>query len=88
MPIARLSARGQLVIPSEVRKKLNLTRGSRLEIHVDDNKIVAYPIPEDPISACHGILKLGKSAIEIMKEVRKEERSFEELTERRKKRKK
>lgn len=47
-------------------------------MHIEDYKIVAYPIPDDPIDACCGIIKLEKSALEIMKEIRSEEKTLEQ----------
>lgn len=36
----KVHKKGVIVIPAEIRKKLNITEGSVLELEVEDNKIV------------------------------------------------
>lgn len=40
MPRARLSSKGQIAIPSEIRRQLNLRRGTEFAITVEDGDVV------------------------------------------------
>jgi AbrB family looped-hinge helix DNA binding protein len=44
--LVKMSTKGQLVIPQEIRKVLNLQPGAELEIELDDKKIVLTPLVE------------------------------------------
>lgn len=77
MAAVQVSAKGQIVIPARIRKELKIKPKSRLEVIRDGDQIIAYPLPDDPIEACFGAIKFGKTASEIMKEVREEERRLE-----------
>jgi len=77
MPIGTLSTKGQLIIPAHIRRQFHLKPKDKVDIHVDKQVIVLYPIPDDPIHACFGALRVKKSAASIMHEVRKEEKKIE-----------
>ena len=50
-----LSSKGQLVIPKEIRRRLNLGPGSRFHIRLtEDGDIVLDPIPADALDALWG----------------------------------
>jgi len=78
MSTVRVSNKGQIVIPAKIRKELNINPKTKLEIYREGDKIIAYSIPPDPIEACYGAIKLDKSATEIMRETREEEKILEE----------
>jgi AbrB family looped-hinge helix DNA binding protein len=44
----RLSGKGQIVIPAEVRSQLGLKKGSTLTLRLEDRKIVIEPLEELP----------------------------------------
>lgn len=53
--LVTLSSKGQLVIPKQLRKALNLRQGMKFDVHIEDNKIVLEPVGHDsPIEALHG----------------------------------
>lgn len=56
------SSKGQVVIPAEIRKKLEIKPGQRVNLTLVDDKAVIMPLPEDLIKALRGILK-GKSSM-------------------------
>ncbi|HHY44466.1 MAG TPA: AbrB/MazE/SpoVT family DNA-binding domain-containing protein [Firmicutes bacterium] len=56
-----MSAKGQIVIPAEVRRKLALKAGTLLRVYDGDGKIVLVPEIEDPLSAGLGFLKKEKT---------------------------
>jgi len=78
MPVVKLSSKGQIVIPADIRKKYGLRPGSRVEIFDMEGQIVLCSIPEDPIEAAHGFLSSRRSVSEMLKEAREEEKKFEE----------
>jgi AbrB family looped-hinge helix DNA binding protein len=45
MVIARLSSKGQLVIPRELRQALHLKPGDRLRLSLQDGRLVLEPEP-------------------------------------------
>ncbi|MDP2989606.1 MAG: AbrB/MazE/SpoVT family DNA-binding domain-containing protein [Kiritimatiellota bacterium] len=49
--IVRLSSKGQLVIPGDVRKRLGLRRGAKLALFADGKHILLKPVPAPDISA-------------------------------------
>ncbi|MFA4859005.1 MAG: AbrB/MazE/SpoVT family DNA-binding domain-containing protein [Candidatus Margulisiibacteriota bacterium] len=76
--VTKLSTKGQIVLPVEMRRKYNLAPGSRVELLDVGGEIVVVPLTiDDPISAAQGILHRGKSTREIMRSIRKEEEKFE-----------
>ena len=49
--IVRLSSKGQLVIPGDVRRRLGLRPGTKLALFSDGKHILLAPIPVPDISA-------------------------------------
>ena len=79
MMTTKLSEKGQIVIPVELRRKYNIEPGSRVELMDIGGEIVIIPITiKSPIEEAKGFLKGGRSTKELMKAVRREERKFEQ----------
>jgi len=55
-PITRVSARGQTVVPKEVRRLFDISAGSRLRWEVRGRVIRVYPVLPDPIGYSRGYL--------------------------------
>lgn len=49
-----ITARGQTVIPAEIRRRFQLDPSKKLEWIVDDNVITVVPVKADPIEAFRG----------------------------------
>ena len=73
MPIVKMSSKGQIVIPIEIRKKLGIRPGQRVNLTVVDDKAFITPLPEDPIKAMRGILKGKPSMAQALLKERKQE---------------
>ena len=72
--ISKATIKGQVVIPSELRKKYNIKKGSRVSIYEGEgNIIIIKPLPDDPIAASKGMLKGKTSIIKALKRDREEE---------------
>ena len=51
MSLSKVSSKGQIVIPEEIRRKLGLQKGSLIKVVLDGNKIVLMPAIEPPQEA-------------------------------------
>jgi len=57
MAIAKVSEKGQLTLPAEIRKKLNISKGSYVRIVIIGEEIRLIPEPKS-LSALRGIVKV------------------------------
>jgi len=74
MHIVIASNRGQIVIPKEVRKKLQIRPGKRLLLKTEGNHILLSPLPDNPVEYFCGIFKEGSSLTKaLIQDRRKEE---------------
>ncbi len=48
MAVATISAKGQIVLPKEIRKTLGLRKGDRLALEVDGERVVLSRLPVAP----------------------------------------
>lgn len=77
MPVITVSTKGQIIIPSEIRKKYKIKQGDRFELQEIEGKLVLVPLYDKPFVGLYGALKDKKSltrslqdehALEIEKE--------------------
>ncbi len=78
MPVVVLSERGQLVIPQEIRRKLDLAKGSRLHLGLMDDGQTITLRPVGRIKSLRGFLKGTPTADRMLAAVRREERQRDE----------
>ena len=72
----RVSTKGQVVIPAELRKKHRLEPGAPVQIIEYGELICLAPVVKDPLDAAYGALPTGPSlAEELLKERRKDSAS-------------
>ena len=69
---AKVTSRGQVSIPSEIRKQFNIEPESRVEWIVESNVIKIVPLPKDPIAAFRGRGSRKFSTDRLIKERRAE----------------
>lgn len=71
MEISITSNKGQIVIPSKLRKKYSIKQGTRI-VFIDSNgKLIIKPLTKEYFESFAGILK-GDVIGELMKEKQKE----------------
>ena len=68
------TSKGQIVIPSVIRRKLGIKEGTRIQIEVNerDGEIVLRPITRDYIRSRRGMFKGSGLMKELMAEKRRE----------------
>lgn len=76
--VATVSQKGWVVIPKELRTKLNIRPGSKVLLTEGEEGLVVTPLPEDPIAAFRGMFR-AVPLVEELLEARKEETGREEL---------
>jgi AbrB family looped-hinge helix DNA binding protein len=76
MPIVKTYAKGQIVLPKEIRNKMGITPGKSLSIKWVDDHAEIRTLPDDPIEFLTGFLKdqPGSLADELLEERKKDNR--------------
>ncbi len=74
MAIVSVSSKGQLVIPSSIRKALGIEVNSKVRVTLSDDKtkVLLEPLPKDPIETLTGFFKNYPHSLadELLKERR------------------
>ena len=71
----RFTVKGQVVIPSWLRKMFDIVEGTRAVVYPEDDAIVLKPITPKHIRKMRGFLK-GSGALKALVEDRKRERDL------------
>jgi AbrB family looped-hinge helix DNA binding protein len=79
MTITKVSEKGQIVIPSALRKKYGIKPQSEVLIGDLNGKIVIVPVLKDPVKEARGILKGGRSLTQALLAERQKELEREEV---------
>ncbi|MBI4277757.1 MAG: AbrB/MazE/SpoVT family DNA-binding domain-containing protein [Armatimonadetes bacterium] len=62
MAVVKTSAKGQVVIPADLREQIGLKPGARVLVTLaGQGKVTIEPIPDDPVEAACGMLQGGPS---------------------------
>jgi len=83
MAIVRVSTKGQIVIPHEIRQKYHIQQKGWVEVVDLDGKILIVPLAHDPIRAARGMLRWKESTLEVVREMKEEEQALEDAKARR-----
>ena len=74
MPIVGTSAKGQVLIPVALRKRIGLKSGGKALVTLtDDNRLLIEPVADDPIEAACGFLAQGPSLTQALTQEHREE---------------
>ena len=57
MPMAKVLAKGQIVIPKEIREKANIHSGDKVDVQMTPKGIVVVPIKKTYTDKARGIVK-------------------------------
>ncbi len=77
MPGAKVSTKGQIVLPVEFRRRLGMEPGSTVEVVDAGSHLVIVPRPEEPVRESRGLFAGEDSLTEALLEERRAERSRE-----------
>jgi AbrB family looped-hinge helix DNA binding protein len=69
---AKVTSRGQVSIPAEIRKQFNIEPESRVEWIVESNTIKVVPLPRDPVAAFRGRGSRRCSTAQLIQDRRQE----------------
>ena len=72
-----MTVKGQIVIPSKVRRKLGMKEGTRVQVDVDEgaHRIILTPITREYIESLRGRYK-GKGLLKALAAEKKREREI------------
>ncbi len=72
-----VSVKGQIVIPSKIRRKLGMKEGTRIQVDVDEqaHKIILTPITREYIQSLRGKYR-GKGLLKALAAEKKREREL------------
>jgi AbrB family looped-hinge helix DNA binding protein len=68
MPMAKVLAKGQIVIPKEIREKANIHAGDRVDVQMTPQGIVVVPIKKTYTDKAKGIVK-GKLSMKELEDL-------------------
>ena len=71
------TVKGQIVIPSKLRRKYGIKAGTRIAVMDEGERIVLQPITRAYIHSLRGIMK-GTGALKILEEERRNDRERED----------
>jgi AbrB family looped-hinge helix DNA binding protein len=61
-----MSSKGQVVLPSEVRRRYGLAAGAELELVDAGDHLVVWPASADPVSRLKGLLAAGPGEASLL----------------------
>ena len=74
--VSTVTTKGQLVIPSKLRRKYAIRKGTQVAFLEEENRLVLQPLTAEFIRSLRGSLKGEPSALKILLEDRKREREL------------
>ena len=68
MPMAKVLAKGQIVIPKEIREKANIHTGDKVDVQMTPKGIVVVPIRKTYTDKVRGLVK-GKLSMKDLEDL-------------------
>ena len=78
MTTAIVTSKGQIVIPSKIRRRLNIKKGTKLCIVEKGDQLILQPLTEDYFEKMAGILNTKGKLTKAILEERTKEKELEE----------
>lgn len=72
--LVTVTTKGQLVIPSRVRRKYGIRKGTRVAVLEEDHRIILQPITKEYVRSLRGSLKGKSSLLDSLLKDRKRDR--------------
>ncbi len=77
MAIVTASNRGQIVIPKDIRKQLQIVPGKKLLLKAEGDHVIITPLPDDPVEYFCGFFKDRSSLTKALIDERRKDRNRE-----------
>jgi len=74
--VSTVTTKGQLVIPSKLRRKYAIRKGTQVAFVEEENRLVLQPLTPEFIRSLRGSLKGEPSALKILQQERKRDREL------------
>ena len=74
--VSTVTTKGQLVIPSRLRRKFGIRKGTQVVFLEENHRLLLQPLTPEFIQSLRGSLKGGSSVLEFLLEDRKKEREL------------
>jgi AbrB family looped-hinge helix DNA binding protein len=74
--VSTVTTKGQLVIPSKLRRKYSIKEGTQVAFLEQENRLVLQPLTAEFIRSLRGSLSGGPSSLDYLLEERKRERKL------------
>jgi AbrB family looped-hinge helix DNA binding protein len=74
--VSTVTTKGQLVIPSKMRRKYGIRKGTRVAMIEEENRIILQPLTREYLRSLRGSFKGEPSALKFLKEGRSQDREL------------
>jgi len=74
--VSTVTTKGQLVIPSKLRRKYSIKEGTQVAFVEEENRLILQPLTPEFIRSLRGCLGKGSKAPEILLAERRQERKL------------
>jgi AbrB family looped-hinge helix DNA binding protein len=74
--VSTVTTKGQLVIPSRLRRKYGIRKGTRVAMIEEETRIILQPLTREYIRSLRGLLKGEPSAMKFLREGRHQDREL------------
>ena len=74
--VSTVTTKGQLVIPSKLRRKYGIKKGTQVAFVEEDHRLVLQPLTPEFVRSLRGSLKGDPSPLKLLLQDRKRERNL------------